>query len=200
MGRVAKIHEQAHSQSCNALAIIITLAELGKGSYAGNKGEELTLHSVLKRSKKAGEEEIMPYRTVEYLKYRKGLDVTVVEDQTRTAVLKASVTDLYNDWMEGLKAIRSSPALRKLDLVKDFEGDARVFLIVGFMDKRKLMTHTILARKEAAKYCVLNPDGGTDDEYTLGHMQGFLSAPMNKPVPFANRDYIYTGIAIVNRV
>ena len=64
MGRVAKIHEQAHSQSCNALAIIITLAELGKGSYAGNKGEELTLHSVLKRSKKAGEEEIMPYRTV----------------------------------------------------------------------------------------------------------------------------------------
>lgn len=199
MPRVTKVHEQDHPQSCNALAILVALAELGRGKYGGNKGEEATLHSVLKRSSVSGEEEIMPYRTVEYLKYRKGLDTVVIEDQTRTAGLKAMAADMYKDCMDGLKAIRSSPVLRALDLASDFGKDARVFLIVGFIDKGKLMTHTILARLDGPTYYVLNPDGGTDTPYTLGDMKTFLGASPASPQSFAGRNYIYTGIAMVFR-
>ena len=68
----------------------------------------------------------------------------------------------YKSGLKGANIVRQA----KLDPTTAFNNDARVFQIVGFMGTGKLMTHTILMRKDQGKIWAMNPDGATDTEYS----------------------------------
>lgn len=202
--RIRQFHKQAEPQSCTALAIRCALHEFGVSTFSGTDGGELPLWNELKRGSKKGEEEILPHAAIQYLQER-GLAVTMVEDMVRTRPLAQMAPKDYGDYLVGLKMIGVVPEDRAIDLDADFDKDARVFMIVGFIDMGlgKLATHTILCRKEGAHYWALNPDGGTDKAYDRSDLISFLAVadPTIDPKPeFASKSfYIYTGLSYVAR-
>lgn len=198
--RIKHFHPQAEPQSCTALAIRCALHEFGLSTYAGVAGGELPLWNELKRGTKQGEQEILPHAAIEYMAQR-GLTVEMIEDKVRTRPLAHLAAKDYSDYLVGLKAINVTPVDRGIDLKADFDDDARVFMIVGFIDAKlgKLATHTILCRREGNSYWALNPDGGTDKSYDASEMIRFMAVtdPIIKPKPeFASKDiYLYTGLS-----
>src|SRR6266487_1318955 len=103
-GQVMRIaYRQTHTQSCTAVAIIVSLAEFCiKNFNSAVAGEELPLHNKLKRSAIPGEEEIMPHKAAEDLRNH-GLQMTVIQDKGRTGALKGSVSTMYKAYKSGLK-------------------------------------------------------------------------------------------------
>jgi hypothetical protein len=201
--RIKSFRPQARPQSCTALAIKVALHELGISAYPGLDGGELSLWQQLKRSSRTGDEDIMPHAAVTYLQSR-GCTVEVIEDPAHTLLLSGRARSDYIQYTTGLTSHGIVPHNRPLDLTKDFADDARVFIIVGFIGAPtrggppKLLTHTVLCRKEGGMYWTLNPDGGTDKAYSLSEVQAFLAntnliAPV-KPEFASKKTYIYTGI------
>jgi hypothetical protein len=201
--RIKSFRPQSRPQSCTALAIKVALHEFGISTYSGTDGGEISLWQQLKRSSTSGEEEILPHAAVKYLQSR-GCTVEVIEDPAHTVPLSGRARADYIQYTTGLTSHGIVPQTRPLDLTKDFLDDARVFIIVGFIGAPtrggppKLLTHTVLCRKEEGMYWTLNPDGGTDKAYSLSEVQAFLAntnliSPV-KPEFASKKIYIYTGI------
>ena len=201
--RIKSFRPQSRPQSCTALAIKVALHEFGISTYSGLDGGEVSLWQQLKRSSTTGDEEILPHAAVTYLQSR-GCKVEVIEDPAHTVPLSGRARADYIQYMTGLASHGIVPQNRPLDLTKDFLNDARVFIIVGFIGAPtrggppKLLTHTVLCRKEEGMYWTLNPDGGTDKAYSISEVQAFLAntnliSPV-KPEFASKKTYIYTGI------
>lgn len=186
-------YKQTHGQSCTAVAMMITLAELGLIPDTDiNQTTEMAYWGTAKRSSTVGEEEILPSAAIQLL-ISKGAKTEAYEDTGLTAGLKAYAPTDYAQYETGLstaKIVRQG----KLDPATAFNDNARSFLIVGFMSATKLMTHTVLMRKEGNQISVMNPDGGSETSYSSGEIISFL-AGQNAPVTFAGLPYLYTGIA-----
>jgi hypothetical protein len=202
--RITTFKAQKKPQSCTAIAIKVTLHELGVSTYSGIDGGELALWEQLKRSNTIGEEEIMPHAAILYLQSR-GCTVELIEDKIRTAPLSLNAPGDYSQYTTGLSTNGIVAQNRALDPANDFLNAARVFVIVGFLGRAtvagplKLLTHTVLCRLHGGSYWTLNPDGATDKAYSLGEVQTFLAhanpmAPV-KPEFASKKCYTYTGIA-----
>lgn len=189
-------YAQAHPQSCTAVAIMVTLSELGLTDVHLSRGREMMIHGQLKRDPTpgSGQEEILPHAAVQYLT-QMGTSATVYQDKARTTPLKGAAPGDYAQFKQGLAGAGIGRTFGAIDLNTVFNNDARVFLIVGFFQGPALKTHTILMRQDGGSVWVMNPDGGTDHQYTAGQVSAFLNAPMTATFHFANRGYIYTGIA-----
>jgi hypothetical protein len=172
---------------------MVTLAELGLIPQTDVASTlEMQIWGQIKRSAVVGEEEIMPSAAVSYLQ-TKGLLAEVCQDKSITGSLKKLAPVDYQQYKTGLKSA-SIVRQAKLDPTTAFNKDARVFQIVGFMGKGKLMTHTILLRKDQGKIWAMNPDGATDTEYSESEVGNFL-AGQTSPVSFAGKAYLCAGIA-----
>jgi len=194
--RITNYQKQDHPQSCTALAIKCALHEFDIIKYDGLKGGELKLWNKLKRSNSKGEEDIMPHSAVSYL-LKKGCKVEIIENKTKSAPLVQLANKEYSEYQQGLTQENLKPTNRPLDVIKDFENDARIFMIVGFLNQGKFSTHTLLCRKDANSYWVLNPDGGTDTSYTYSEFDAFLkhNNPQVQSPNFGSKtNYIFTGI------
>ncbi len=99
--RITAFKAQKKPQSCTALAIKVTLHELGVSTYSGIDGGELALWEQLKRSNTIGEEEILPHAAILYLQSR-GCTVELIEDKFRTAPLSLKAPDDYLQYTKGL--------------------------------------------------------------------------------------------------
>lgn len=186
-------YNQTHPQSCTAVAIMVTLAELGLIPQTDVASTlEMQIWGQIKRSAVVGEEEIMPSAAVSYLQ-GKGMLAEVCQNKSITDGLKQFAPTDYKQYKSGLKGaniVRQA----KLDPTTAFNNDARVFQIVGFMGTGKLMTHTILMRKDQGKIWAMNPDGATDTEYSESEIGNFLAGQQNS-VNFAGKAYLCAGIA-----
>ena len=187
-------YNQTHQQSCSAVAIMITMAELGViQPHDVCKALEFGIWGNCKRSDVAGEEEIFPAQAMLSLR-SKGALAEIYQDKTITAGLKQAAAQDYQQYKAGL-ANNGIQRNGKIDLSSCFNDDARIFVIVGFMGQGKLLTHTVLMRKDQGSIWVMNPDGGTDTQYGDGEIATFL-AGQTAPVTFAGRAYLCAGIAI----
>jgi hypothetical protein len=115
------------------------------------------------------------------------------EDTSLTAALKHHAAADYGQY-EGALISANITRQGKLNLGTAFSDDARVFLIVGFMSKAKLMTHAVLMRKDGGQIYVMNSDGPSDTPYSDSAIGGFL-AGQTAQVAFAGKQYMFTGIA-----
>lgn len=186
-------YPQSQQQSCTAVAIMITLAELGKIPDTDiNKPTEMKIWGLTKRSAMQGKEEIMPHSAILYLT-SEGMKTELHQNKMITGGLKQAAADDYKEYKAGLKSAQITRS-GALDVTTAFKDDARVFLIVGFYESQALKTHTVLLRKDNGKIWAMNPDGGTDTEYSEAEVLNFISGQTN-PVNFANRPYLSAGIA-----
>lgn len=177
---------------------MVTMAEIGViQPHDICQSLEMGIWGNCKRSDTVGEEEIFPSSAMLSVR-SKGALAEIYEDKTITAALKQFAPVDYGQYKSGLK---SSGITRngKLDLSSAFQNEARVFIIVGFMDMGhsgpKLMTHTVLARKDQGSIWVMNPDGKSDTQYSEGEITTFLNG-QQAPTAFAGKSYLATGIAI----
>ena len=186
-------YPQTEHQSCTAVSIMVTLAELGKIPATDiNRNKEMLIWGLTKRGNLTGQEEVMPHKAINYLTSQ-GLLTELHQNKTITGGLKQAAPKDYAEYKQGLKSEKITRGAA-LDLTTAFAKDARVFLIVGFMEANALKTHTILVRKDQGKIWVMNPDGGSDTEYADSQVLAFIGG-QKTPVNFAGRSYLCAGIA-----
>ncbi len=172
---------------------MVTLAELGKIPATDiNQNKEMQIWGQTKRGNVKGLEEVMPHKAINYLTSQ-GLLTELHQNKTITGALKQAAAQDYAEYKQGLTAEKITRS-GALDLTTAFAKDARVFLIVGFMDANALKTHTVLVRKDQGKLWVMNPDGGSDTEYADAQVLAFIGG-QKTPVTFAGRSYLSAGIA-----
>jgi hypothetical protein len=185
--------QQTEPQSCTAASIMVTLAELGKIPATDIKQtKEMEIWGLTKRGNVKGQEEVMPHKAINYLTSQ-GLVTELHQNKTITDGLKKAAAHDYAEYKQGLKDEKITRS-GELNLTTAFAKDARVFLIVGFMEANALKTHTILVRKDGGKLWVMNPDGGSDTEYADAKVLAFIGG-QKTPVNFAGRNYLCAGIA-----
>ena len=186
-------YNQTEEQSCTAAAIMVTLAELGKiASTDIDQTREMRIWEQTKRGTVQGKEEVMPHNGIDCL-CSYGLHTELHENNQITAVLKHAAAADYAEYERGLQHYQITRS-GAVNITTAFANDARVFLIVGFMSGQDLKTHTVLMRRDQGSLWVMNPDGGTDTQYTDAEVLQFTSG-QTAPVPFAGRDYLCAGIA-----
>ncbi len=172
---------------------MVTMAELGIiQPHDICKSLEFGIWGNCKRSDVVGEEEIFPAQAMLSLR-SKGAMAEIFQNKDITAGLKHAAANDYQQYKTGL-ANNGIQRNGKLDLSSCFNDDARIFVIVGFMQPT-LKTHTVLMRKDQGQIWVMNPDGGSDTSYSEGEIANFLAGQM-APVNFAGRSYLCAGIAI----
>jgi hypothetical protein len=186
-------YQQTEQQSCTAAAIMVTLAELGKIAATDiDQTREMRIWGQTKRSSVKGQEEIMPHSAIDCL-CSYGLQTELHQNRTITGGLKQAAAKDYAEYKQGVQRYQI-PRGAALNLSTAFAKDARVFLIVGFMVGNDLKTHTILLRRDQGNIWVMNPDGGSDTQYSDSQVLGFISG-QTTPVTFACRSYLCAGIA-----
>ncbi len=186
-------YNQTEEQSCTAAAIMVTLAELGKIAATDiDQNREMRIWGQTKRGNVQGQEEVMPHSAIDCL-CSYGLHTELHQNKQITAVLKHAAATDYAEYKQGLQRYQI-PRSGALNITTAFANDARVFLIVGFMSGLALKTHTVLVRRDQGSLWVMNPDGGTDTQYSDAEVLLFISG-QNAPVHFAGRNYLCAGIA-----
>jgi hypothetical protein len=122
-------YAQQHAQSCTAVALMVTLKEIGLWSGRDlNRGLEAMVHGLLKRDKTVGSgmEEILPHAAAAYL-IEQGAIAEVLEQKSRTALLKAAAAADYKQYDDGITSSGITRRDTAVDLSTAFNNDARVF-------------------------------------------------------------------------
>ena len=185
-------HKQLEQKSCGASSIMCAVKELCL-PMNWDDGNATRIYRNIQKG--IGDESLISKMVVELKKH--GLKTQIFEDEDHTGIFKQlpAFTTPYNDYRNDVSNAsltidaRKSPDAFKAD---DFKESARLFLCVIIAAEN--LTHWVLARREGAKYYVMNPDPGLNAE-----MPDLLAWMNGSPIDVkkvCGVDYMFSGIVL----
>ena len=181
-------------KSCGAASILVILNELGKET----KLTKVLAMAIYMEIQKACLDE-SPLGNVATHVVKKGLKAVVIENTTVTTGLLGAVPALqgaYDEYLADMKKNKLTPTKITSYTKGQFDGDARVMLVVSFMNKGAPAQHYVLARRTSGTdYSVMNPDGGVETAIKEADLLSFMNT-VGKQAKFGKVTYSFTGLCV----
>ncbi|MGB0670482.1 MAG: hypothetical protein ACPGNT_03210 [Rhodospirillales bacterium] len=181
---------QTQQTSCGAVALATAVAELNQtgGGNIGNQEGQL-FNQIKYKDNSGSDPALIAFHAAKVMMKK----VTILEDEKRTGTLLAQMPAGVKAKYGAFKSYEPHPntgikvEARGLTAA-DLTTGARA-MIVAIIAGTDLM-HFLLLRQDAGAVWIMNPDGGTDQQFAFNSLasQTFTAGNVN---------YIYTGIAIL---